>query len=232
MYKKIPNINARDFATILNVNPYQTPFQLLEQKIENKYPFFGNKFTEHGNRYEHQALKTYEIQSGNSVDKDQKNIKHPEYSWITGRLDGITEITNNKKRKRSSTPSTSSKKQKTSKNCVVEIKCPLKKDRTEPLTLDNIPIYYWTQCQVYMNMIDCDIAHYVEYYIEPDADENQGKLYYIDVPIDKQWWENSIPKIKLFHDEVKKYKECGNLDSHPVRIEEKKWEELFLRNNI
>ena len=45
MKKNPPNINARDFATILNINPYQTPFQLLESKIENKYPFFGNKFT-------------------------------------------------------------------------------------------------------------------------------------------------------------------------------------------
>ena len=43
--KKIPNINARDFATILNINPYQNAYQLLEDKIEKKYPFFGNKFT-------------------------------------------------------------------------------------------------------------------------------------------------------------------------------------------
>lgn len=229
MYKKIPNINARDFATILNVNPYQTPFQLLEQKIENKYPFFGNKFTDHGNRYEQQALKTYEIQSGNTVDKNQKNIKHPEYSWITGRLDGITEISNvnTKKRKKTNTPSTSSKKQKTSIKCVVEIKCPLKKDRTDPLTLDNVPIYYWTQCQVYMNMIDCEITHYVEYYIEPNADENEAKLYYVDIQIDRQWWENSFLKIKTFHEEVKKYKECGSLESHPVRIEERKWESII-----
>ena len=90
MKKKVPNINARDFATILNINPYQTPFQLLESKVENKYPFFGNKFTEHGNRYESLALKIYETNSGNKVDSNQTNRKHPDYEWITGRFDGIT----------------------------------------------------------------------------------------------------------------------------------------------
>jgi putative phage-type endonuclease len=223
MSKKIPNINARDFATILNINPYQTPFQLLEQKIENKYPFFGNKFTDHGNKYESLALKIYEIQSGNTVDKNQKNIKHPDYPWITGRLDGIAEIFGLSEK--------ASKKRK-KQTCVVEIKCPLKKDRTESLTLDNIPKYYWAQCQVYMNMIGSDIAHYVEYYIDPGADEITGKLYYIDVPIDTKWWENSLPIIKLFHEEIKKYKDEGSLNSHPVRIEEKKWEQIFLKSNI
>lgn len=46
-YKKVPNINASDFATILGVNPYQSVYELLEKKIEKKHPFFGNKFTKH-----------------------------------------------------------------------------------------------------------------------------------------------------------------------------------------
>ena len=33
-HKKVPNINARDFATILGVNPYQSVYELLEEKIE------------------------------------------------------------------------------------------------------------------------------------------------------------------------------------------------------
>ena len=57
---KIPNITARDFATILDCNPYQTVYELLEDKIENKHPFFGNKFTEHGIKYENQAIEKFE----------------------------------------------------------------------------------------------------------------------------------------------------------------------------
>lgn len=209
MAKKIPNISARDFATILNINPYQTPFQLLEDKIEKKYPFFGNKFTDHGNRYESLALKVYEKHSGNKVEQNQPNCKHPEYSWITGRFDGIAEI---RKRKRDE-----------SQCCIVEIKCPLKKDRTEPLTLDNIPKYYLSQCQVYMNMINCDTAHYAEYYIEPDSPENTGKLYILEIQKDPEWWNTSLPIIKKFYEEMKKYYELGSLDTHPVRIAENFW---------
>ena len=226
MKKNPPNINARDFATILNINPYQTPFQLLESKIENKYPFFGNKFTEHGNRYEKIAIKNYEIQTGNIVESVQKNTKHKEYSWITGRYDGVTTIINKnekiktKKRKRTEFENQNS--------CIVEIKCPLKKDRIESLSLNNIPKYYWAQCQVYMNMLDCEIAHYVEYYIEPNQDEQSGKLYYIEIKRDKQWWEISLPIIQKFHEEVRKYFEKGSLDDHPVRLVEKEWEKKFL----
>jgi len=210
MKKKVPNINARDFATILNINPYQTPFQLLESKVENKYPFFGNKFTEHGNRYESLALKIYETNSGNKVESKQTNKKHPDYEWITGRFDGITKT---KKRKRDDE----------SNYCIIEIKCPLKNDRKEPLTLENIPKYYLSQCQVYMNMIDCDTAHYVEYYIEPEGSEDSGKLYILEIQKDSQWWDASLPKIKSFYEEMKKYCDLGSLDTHPVRIIENEW---------
>ena len=226
MTKKIPNITARDFATILNVNPFQTPFQLLETKIENKHKFFGNKFTDHGIKYEKLAIKTYEIFTGNIVDSEQKNTKHVEFDWITGRYDGITSITEKptKKRKRSALEN--------SEKCIIEIKCPLKKDRIELLTLDTIPIYYWTQCQVYMNMLGCETTHYVEYYIEPNAHENTGKLYLINVKINRKWWDESLPKIFQFYNEIKIYCEKGNLDEHPVRIAEIEWENNLFKKSF
>jgi len=219
MSKKIPNINARDFATILNLNPYQTPFNLLEQKLENKFPFFGNRFTEHGNRYENIALKVYEKKSKNKVDCDQHNIKHPDYDWITGRLDGTSIL--------KTSTNIDNKKRKIESECVIEIKCPLKNDREDPLTIDKIPKYYWTQCQVYMEMIDCEYTQYVEYYIKPDAPESSGILYYVTIERDREWWNNSLPKIKIFREELIKYHNLGSLDTHPIRIEEKKWEQLF-----
>lgn len=219
MYKKIPNINARDFATILNINPYQTPFNLLEQKIEGKFPFFGNKFTDHGNKYESLALKVYEKESKNKVDPNQKNIKHPDYDWITGRLDGISVIELsiiNKENK--------NKRRKVDTNCIVEIKCPLKVNREEPLTVDNIPKYYWSQCQVYMEMINCEYTHYVEYYIAPNAPEDSGVLHYVTIKRDREWWSSALPKIKAYREEMLKYHKLGSLDTHPVRISEKNWE--------
>jgi predicted phage-related endonuclease len=103
--KKVPNINARDFPTILGINPYQSAYQLLESKVEGKYPFFGNKFTEHGNKYEKLAIKTFEKIIDTEIDIYQSNRKHNEYNWITGRFDGITETkvknkTNMKKKRK------------------------------------------------------------------------------------------------------------------------------------
>lgn len=224
--KKLPNINARDFGTILNINPYQNSYQLLEDKIEKKYPFFGNKFTEHGLKYEKSAIKVYEKVTGNKVDSEQINIKHPEYEWITGRVDGVVRYESCKgikKRKRDIYENDNIK------DLVVEIKCPLKDDRTIPLTEENMPKYYWTQCQVYMNMIDCDISHYVEYYIEPECnDDLSGSLHYIKIKRDINWWNENLPKIILFREELEKYHKLGSLDTHPVRIEENKWKNLFM----
>ena len=124
----VKNITARDFPTILGMNPYQTAWELLEEKVENKHPFFGNKFTEHGNKYEDTALLVYCSETNNFLKGNVYNVKHPEYSWVTGRPDAITE-----------------------NNCLVEIKCPYKKS-FKKLTIDNVPRHYWAQCQVYMEI--------------------------------------------------------------------------------
>lgn len=216
-YKKIPNISARDIATILGINPYQTPYQLLEDKIEKKYPFFGNKFTDHGNKYENQAIKSFEKYIGSCINKEQVSIHHSEYKWITGRLDGIIEHSDSKKRKR------------TKQISVIEVKCPLKEDRNDELTEDNIPIQYWSQCQVYMNLINVDYTYYVEYYIKPDDDPDNAKLYVIKIKRNNKWWETSLPKIILFYEEMKIYYEKGNLETHPVRIAENLWKQKFMQ---
>jgi putative phage-type endonuclease len=234
----MPNITARDFPTILNINPYETAYQCLETKVEKKHMFFGNKFTEHGCKYEKLAIKTYEIQTGNKVSSNQGIAKHPEYKWITGRVDGLTEIIENNE----NIAVNSTKKRRKLNNkkginilpCIVEVKCPLKKDRDTELTLENMPIYYWAQCQVYMNILDYEYTHYVEFYIEPNAPEDTGILYYITVPRDRLWWTESLPKIKLFYDEMKEYCDKGDLSSHPIRIVENLWKKQFVteENNI
>lgn len=205
---KLPNITARDFATILGLNPYQTAFQLLESKIEKKNMFFGNKFTEHGNKYEKEAIIKFSKKTGLNVISEQQNIIHPKYNWISGRVDGIVneEVYEKVKRKR----------KRKEIQYILEVKCPLKEDREEELSEENIPIYYWIQCQVYMNMLDIKYTYYVEYYV-PD------KLYYIKIERDNDWWNNNISKIEKYYNEMIKYAVKGNLDEHPIKKEECKW---------
>ena len=98
----MPTITARDFSSILNLNPFETTYECLKSKIIKKN-FYGNKFTEHGNKYENYAIKMYEKCTGNKVQTQQLNCKHPKYEWITGRVDGITTLNkqppNQKKKK-------------------------------------------------------------------------------------------------------------------------------------
>jgi putative phage-type endonuclease len=214
----MPNITARDFASILNLNPYETPFECLKSKLVKKF-FCGNKYTDHGSKYEKFAIQMYEKLTGNKVESNQLNCSHPKYNWITGRVDGITTLNNQG-------PKQKKRKLDTNIQCIVEIKCPMKKPK-EPLTIKNVPLHYWVQCQVYMNILNYNVTHYVEFYIEPDNDPDTGELSYVEIKIDKKWWKSVLPKIKLFYKEVIKYYNLGNLDTHPLSIKEKEWEKEF-----
>ena len=199
----MPNITARDIPTILGENPYETPWELLQKKVEKKYPFFGNKFTEHGVKYEDTALVLYHNETGNYFQEESKNLKHREYKWITGRPDAVTV-----------------------NNCLVEIKCPYKKDFREMKNEDDIPRHYWGQCQVYMEMMDIECCHYVECYIAPGSavDGSAGKISYVPVCRNRKWWKESLPIVKKFYKEMNKWLEKKSLDEHPARIVEKEWE--------
>lgn len=201
----MPNITSRDFPTILGENPYETPWKLLEDKVEKRNSFAGNKFVEHGAKYEGTAIDLYEKMTGNEVARKQGNRKHPDYPWVTGRLDGLTQ-----------------------NNCVLEIKCPWKK-RVEPLTMENVPRHYWCQCQVYMNMVDAEITHYVEYHVAAGAptDGSEGELSFVPVIRDRKWWDEGFPRVEKFYNEMAAWCEIGSLVEHPVRQAEMEWQTTF-----
>ena len=77
-------------------------------------------------------------------------------------------------------------------------------------------------------MTGCKFAYYVEYYINPEGDQSNSKLYYVKIERDDQWWDNSLPKVKKYYEnEIRKYHKIGNLETHPVRIAEKQWRSTF-----
>ena len=84
------------------------------------------------------------------------------------------------------------------------------------------------QCQVYMNIFNYNITHYVEFYIEPDSDIKTGELYYVEIKRNKKWWSKVIPNIKLFYEEIIKYYELGSLETHPIRLVAKEWDNKFI----
>ena len=128
---------------------------------------------------------------------------HKDYEFITGRPDGISDS-----------------------ECIIEIKCPNKK--RNKLTPDAIPRQYFYQCQVYMEIMNREICHYVEYYINEKT--QQRDFQYCSIIRDRQWFKTIMPIIQKFYDEVKKYCDLGNsLDTHPIRMAEHSWNH-FIKN--
>ena len=199
------SLYATEISTVLGLSPYETSWMLLEKKIEKKHKFTGNKFTEHGNKYENSALIKYQNDSNISVIKDNNTIRHKEHSWISGIVDGITE--NNK---------------------IIEIKCPYRRKRNLN-SLEDIPKQYWVQCQVYMNILDIKETTYIEYYVKPGSptDGTSGTISTFNIKKDQNWWENNQPKIIKFYEELLKWYNIGSLDNHPIRVREKEWEQTF-----
>jgi putative phage-type endonuclease len=199
------NITARDVPGILGLNQYEDAWHILETKVENKHPFCGNKFCDHGIKYEKAAIARYETLTGNTVDIDQQNCRHPDMPWLTGRLDGVTQ-----------------------NKCIVEVKCPWRR-RKEALSMQNVPLHYWVQCQVYMNIVDMEVTHYVEYYVKSGSptDGTAGRISYIPINRDREWWETVAPKLKAFNTEMNAWLDRGSLKEHPVRIAQLAWESSF-----
>lgn len=206
MPKRIPNITARDIPTIIGENPYETPWELMEKKVEKKHPFFGNKFTEHGVKYEDAALMLYNKETGNYLKEGIKNMKHSEYKWVTGRPDAVTQ-----------------------NNCLVEIKCPYKKESRIIESEDDVPRHYWGQCQVYMEMMDIEVCHYVECFISPGSakDGSEGEISYIAICRNRDWWDSVLPKVIEFNDEMREYITKGDLETHPVRVSNNEWDTKY-----
>ena len=203
--KRCLNISARDFAAILGQDPYTDAWKLLEQKVEGKHKFFGNEHTKRGNALEPEAIMVYECVTKNVVNSKLQTTSHPKYPFIRGRPDGISQ--NN--------------------SCLVEIKCPKRKRQYQVKPVD-ISRQYWMQIQVYLEMYDLEIAHYVEYHKEGN-NPNTANLNYCVVLRDRAWWNNSIPKIQNFYDEVYYFTDLGSLDTHPVRQIINNWEDASFR---
>lgn len=193
------NITARDVATILGENPFETPFQCLVSKMEKKW-VGTNEAMAHGIKWETEALHQYCTATGNTVET-RSNMKHETWEWLTGRIDGMT-----------------------ANHAIVEVKCP-SKPRGYPLTGETVPRHYWVQIQVYMEMTNSEIGHYVEFNISKGEDDpSKGILEWVPIVRDRKWWASVLPIVCHFHDEVVAWKAKGSLDTHPVRVAERAWQ--------
>ena len=119
-------LTASDVATALEMNPYKRRSALLKEKAcpeERKNS--SSVATEHGNKYEDEAIELYEEMTGRKALRFGLFVSEV-YQWLGGSPDGVT-----------------------TDGVLLEVKCPLSR-----AIKDEVPPWYMPQLQVLMEILD------------------------------------------------------------------------------
>jgi hypothetical protein len=106
---------------------------------------------------------------------------HPEYSWLGGSPDGITES-----------------------GKLVEIKCPLKRKITP-----EVPVYYMPQLQLLMEILDLDEAVFIQYKPSDITWPKPFEFVVTEVKRDREWFKTQLPIMDAFWKRVIWHREHG-----------------------
>lgn len=133
LLKRSKILTATNISTILNYNVYESRIKLLQRKISGEIQSINNKAVDHGNKYEDIARLVYEEKTNQSVFVPGL-IMHPNIEYLGASPDGIVEDSH-----------------------LVEFKCYYSHGIT-----DSIPINYWVQMQIQMEVCGYDKCDLVE----------------------------------------------------------------------
>lgn len=172
-------LTASDAATAIGENPYEKPNDLILKKCGHK-TFFGNQATAHGNNLEDQARDIYCEKYG-EVCHEIGLHPHPEYSWLGGSPDGLTES-----------------------GKLVEIKCPLKRD-----IKNEIPSYYIPQIQLLMEILNLEECDFIQYKPAEIAWPKPEQFVVINMKRDREWFKEKLPIMDAFWKRVLWHRENG-----------------------
>jgi putative phage-type endonuclease len=155
-------ITASDFATALDVSPYQRDYTLLWKKVTRSRKFNTNSAILWGVKYEDVAIQVYEHRNKTKV-REYGCIEHPNLPWLGASPDGITDD-----------------------GVMVEIKCP----SSRPIT-GKIPSYYRCQVQGQLEICELDRCDFLECKLEEYsaeeyyADNYEGNYFYSSLGMEK-----------------------------------------------
>ena len=200
-------LTSSDAATVLDMNPYSKPNELLYQKCGIERPFVSNAATLHGQRYEDTAIEIYCRITGKvnynfgllcycDIHKDYSDY-NKELDFLGGSPDGIAESIDNPE----------------IEPILIEVKCPYRRKIVDGL----IPNCYIPQVQLNLLICNLNVADFIEY------SPMDNKINIVRIYRDNYWLNKNIPILCNFWKNVIKYREIG-IHSHPDLIikEEKK----------
>jgi putative phage-type endonuclease len=206
-------LTASDFGTALGINPYETPESLLFKKCGLSRPY-SNKATEHGNKYESEAINIYcgimnktnyefglvaydQIPYRKETRMDQlAKILNMDLSFLAGSPDGIA-VDN----RMGSIPSPYNNIEE---EVLLEVKCPLQRKIEYGYT----PEYYRAQVQGNLFIFNLYKSDYIEY------DPFKPIMNVVRGHSDENWQLENIPKLYDFWQEVLYWRSVG-IKKHP-----------------
>ena len=186
-------LTSSDAGTVLGLNPYQKPHEVLFKKCGfDPKPFVGNIATRHGQKYEDEAIDKYCELTG-QVNYNFGLIAHEDvyhnkdYYWMAGSPDGIS----------------ISKSNVQANPVLLEVKCPYKRK----IKFGKIPEHYLPQVQLNLFICDLQVADFIEYL--PPNTMNIVRVYR-----DQKWLNKNIPVLQKFWQEVEYYRN-NDIKLHP-----------------
>jgi putative phage-type endonuclease len=185
-------LTASDAATAIGENKYQTPDDLLRKKCGLGEPFTGNEATEWGTKMEPVAIEIFEEKYGEKVN-ELGLIPHEKYPWLGGSPDGLTDT-----------------------NCLVEIKCPLRRK----IVPGEVPRHYLPQIMLCMEIMDVESCFFVQYQPHEVTWPAPEVFDVTIVKRDREWFKKYLPVMKEFWDRVLYFRE--HLDECPKEKEKVK----------
>lgn len=164
-------LTASDVATVLGVNPYEKYDALVDRKSYGSNTFNGNAATAHGQKHEDTARLLFGKLYGLET-WEVGLFRHTEIKWLGGSPDGIA-----------------------SDGSLLEIKCPMKREIKH-----EIPVYYYPQVQLCMEILKIPKCYFIQYY--PETITQDGLLDVVEIPRSTQWFSDNLPIMQKFWDTV------------------------------
>lgn len=163
-------LTASDAATATGCNPYESEDGLFVKKV-GKRKFSENFAMQRGTELEPIARDLYDSRY-NKKSHEIGLVQHPQYPWLGGSADGITEC-----------------------GRLIEIKCPLTRK------IENkVPKHYIAQIQLNMEILDLDECDFIQY--RPAEGDAPEEFMVTNVKRDKKWFERNFDKMKSFWERV------------------------------
>lgn len=193
-------ITASDVATALGLNPYSKKKELILKKCNVGIPFTGNKYTQHGVKYEPVATYFYEMLKNAKI-IEFGLIPHPELLFLGASPDGIT-----------------------LDGIMLEIKCPFTRKIKTTGELQGVPLYYWVQMQIQLevcNLEECD-------FLQCSIEEYKNKTEFTK---DKKTETKGVIIEKIKDESKDEFNKYEYIYPQPFNITKKKDIDTFIKQN-